>query len=57
MNPFTLVLSADQFKFVKAFVDRMVGFLIDTAVLYYVSCCMLLYGAYSMMHSPWLPGS
>jgi hypothetical protein len=57
VNPFTLVLSVDQFKSVKKFVDRLVSFLIDTAVLYYVSCCMLLYGAYSMMHSPWLPGS
>lgn len=41
---------------IKILRDRIIGFLIDTAVLYYVSCCLLLLGAYSMMHSPWLPG-
>jgi hypothetical protein len=29
-------------------------FLINNSVLYYLSCCLLLLGDYSMMHSPWL---
>ncbi len=36
--------------------DRVVAFLMATAFLYYVSCCLMLLGTYSIMHSP-LPGS
>ena len=28
----------------------------ESALLYYISCCLLLLGTFSIMHSPWLPG-
>lgn len=40
----------------KTFLDWIVAFLMETALLYYVSCCLLLLGTYSIMHSQ-LPGS
>ena len=41
----------------KTVSSRVTDFCINNSVLYYVSCCLLLLGAYSMMRSPWLPGS
>lgn len=34
--------------------NRVTEFVINNSVLYYLSCCLLLLGAYSMMHAPWL---
>jgi hypothetical protein len=35
---------------------RIIEFLMENAVLYFVSCCLLLLGTYLIMHSSWLPG-
>lgn len=35
---------------------RLIEFLMENAVLYFVSCCLLLLGTYSIMHASWLPG-
>jgi hypothetical protein len=38
----------------KAMPGRAIEFVIENAVLYYVSCCLLLLGTYLIMHSSWL---
>jgi len=41
---------------VKTGFGRTIDFVMENAVLYYVSCCLLLLGIYSLMHSSWLSG-
>ena len=40
----------------KTVLSRITEFFINNSVLYYLSCFLLLLGAYLMMHSPWLSG-
>ncbi len=40
----------------KTVANRIVSFFIDTALLYFLSCCLALLGVYSMMRSPLLAG-
>ncbi|MBZ5521953.1 MAG: hypothetical protein LAP21_06900 [Acidobacteriia bacterium] len=40
----------------KTVINRVAAFLMETAVLYFLSCCLALLGVYSMMKSPLLAG-
>src|SRR6267142_442566 len=40
----------------KTVANRIVSFFIDTALLYFLSCCLALLGVYSMMQSPLFAG-
>ena len=52
MNPLTPALSARQLRPGHAVIDRIINFFINSAVLYYISCCLLLYGVHSRFPAP-----